>query len=57
MEEDINIRLEREMQRDSLRQSFVSGLSGGGHAHGINAGQYGTNMTGGSVFEDENLLE
>ena len=51
LEDDINARLDREIQRES----FVSGIGSAGHNQFVN--QYGTNMTGGSVFEDENLLE
>lgn len=52
-EEDINLRLDREIQRDSLRQSMSGSI--------INPQQYGTNMTsngGASAFgDDENLLD
>jgi hypothetical protein len=51
-EEDVNLRLDRELQRDSLRQSMSGSI--------INPQQYGTNMTsngGASVFDDENLLD
>ena len=52
-EEEVNLRLDRELQRDSLRQSMSGSI--------INPQQYGTNMTsngGASVFDDdENLLD
>jgi hypothetical protein len=51
-EEDINLRLDREIQRDSLRQSISGNIIGP-----VNNNEYGTNMTGASAFEDENLLE
>lgn len=51
-DDDINLRLDQEIQRDSLRQSISGNI-----INPVNANQYGTNMTGGSAFEDENLLE
>ena len=51
-EEDINLRLDREIQRDSLRQSISGNI-----IPPVNSNQYGTNLTGASAFEDENLLE
>lgn len=53
-DDDINLRLEREIQRDSLRESRSAVSTS---AAVVATEQYGTNMTGVSAFEDENLLE
>jgi hypothetical protein len=51
-DEEINLRLEREIQRDSMRE-----IRSGNTIEHSTDNQYATIMTGASAFEDENLLE